>query len=104
MLLSSEEPRGPSCSCAGGLGGSLAGRGPTATARGYVPITAPLFDSLPGLCLTARLGVREAGPAFHEKGFQGSRTSPHYVTQKVPRSSSRLMERLVSEAASLANL
>lgn len=67
-------------------------------------ITAPPFDSLPGLRLTARLGVREAGPAFHKKGFQGSWTTPHYVTQKVPPSSSRLMERLVSEAASFANL
>lgn len=70
-------------------------------------------EGRPAHCTVSRLPLRvprphrwpgcEEGRAGLSRGGVHVTQSP-YVTQKVPRSSSRLTERLVSEAASRANL
>lgn len=79
----------------------LAGWGPTvkagaACSQGSFPLPSAR-DASP--CWP---GCEEGGQTFQEEGYTGHQ-SP-YVTQKVPRSSSRLTERLVREAASRASL
>lgn len=80
---------------ASGLGAYFYSRGATwsRTAPAH-PLRGPPSHCWPG--------VSKAGQDFHKEGC--SQPQAPYVTQKVPRSSSRLTERLVREAASCTNL